>query len=181
MKTLIATLFAAVSALAFAADQQNPDHDFFTQAAESGMAEVELGKLAEKRASDPAVKQFASEMVKDHSAANDKLEKLAAQKSVPLPKELSTAQKATRKTLEMQSAADFDAAYIKNQVDAHEDAVALFKKEIASGKDSDAKSLASNLLPTLQNHLEKAQSLQKTVSQDTMPNRMIDKTADKGA
>jgi len=179
MKTLSAILFA-LPILAFAAEQQNPDHDFFTQAAEGGIAEVELGKLAQQRATNPAVQKFAAMMVKDHSAANDKLENLAAEKAVPLPTDLSTAQKSSKKTLEMQSAADFDAAYIKNQVDAHEDTVALLKKEIASGKDADAKALAATMLPIVQGHLEQVQQLQNSIAgAGTMPNKMIDKNADK--
>ena len=182
MKTLMALLIASFPVLALGAEKQNPDHDFYTQAAEGGLAEVDLGKVAEQRATDPSVKQFAAMMVKDHTAANEKLKSLAEQKSVTLPTDLSTAQKSTRKTLEMQSAADFDAAYIKNQIDAHEDTVALLKKEIASGKDADAKAFATKMLPTVQSHLTQVQELQKsTASTTSMPNKMMDKTADKTA
>jgi len=178
MKTLMTLLIASLPVLALGAEKQNPDHDFYTQAAEAGIAEVEMGKLAQQRAADPSVKEFASKMVKDHDAANDQLKNLAEKKDVNLPTNLSTAQKSSMKTLEMQSAADFDAAYMKKQVDAHEDTIALLKKEIASGKDSDAKALASSLLPTIQKHLEQAQQLQKQTAQNAMPgNKMVDKTA----
>jgi putative membrane protein len=182
MKKLMALLLVGIPVLAFGADKQNPDHDFFTQAAEAGLAEVDLGKLAEKKAADPAVKQFAAEMVKDHSSANDKLKNLAEQKGVTLPSDLTTAQKASRKTLEMQSAADFDQAYIKNQVDAHEDTIALLKKEIASGKDNEAKALAQSMLPIVQGHLQQVQQLEKaTAGNDRTPNKMIDRTAETGS
>src|SRR4051794_32711781 len=109
MKTLMTLLIASLPVLALGAEKQNPDHDFYTQAAEAGIAEVEMGKLAQQRAADPSVKEFASKMVKDHDAANDQLKNLAEKKDVNLPTNLSTAQKSSMKTLEMQSAADFDA------------------------------------------------------------------------
>ena len=54
-----------------------PDTQFLAKAIQDGMAEVDLGKTAEKKASSPEVKRFAEHMVKDHSAANKKLEALA--------------------------------------------------------------------------------------------------------
>jgi len=179
---MLTLLFASAPLIALGAETQNPDHDFYTQAAEAGMSEVDLGILAQQKAKDPAVKEFAAKMVNDHTSANAKLEDLATSKSVALPGDLSTAQKATRKTLDMQSAADFDQAYIKNQIDAHQDAIALLKKEIGSGKDPDAKALASSMLPIVEGHLTQVQQLQKsTASSDRMSDRVLDKTADTGS
>src|SRR5207237_946016 len=49
------------------------DRTFVTNAAEGGMAEVELGQLATNKATNPDVKQFAQRMVTDHGKANDEL------------------------------------------------------------------------------------------------------------
>lgn len=48
------------------------------------MSEVELGQLAQQKGTNPAVKDFGVMMVKDHSAANDKLKALATTKQVEL-------------------------------------------------------------------------------------------------
>jgi putative membrane protein len=53
----------------------------------------------------------------------------------------------------------FDKSYIKSQVKAHQATIALFKKEIASGEDSDARAFASATLPTLRTHLKKINSI----------------------
>ena len=99
--------------------------------------------------------KFAAMMVKDHSAANDKLKKLADSKSVKLPEGPSVTQKAQKKMLEMKSSSSFDKDYIEGQVKAHEETVELLKKEISSGKDADAKAFASEVLPTVEAHLTK--------------------------
>ena len=92
----------SVPALALA-QYSNPDQSFYEHLAEGGMAEVEAGKLAQKNGTSQAVKEFAAMMVKDHSAANDKLKTLADSKSVKLPEGPSVTQKAKKKMLEMKS------------------------------------------------------------------------------
>jgi putative membrane protein len=53
----------------------------------------------------------------------------------------------------------YDKSYIKGQIKAHHEAIALFKKEIAGGQDADAKSFAQQTLPTLQQHLKAARDI----------------------
>ena len=76
---------AAALLLATVALADSPDSGFYKKAAEGGMSEVELGQLAQQKASTSAVKDFGAMMVKDHTAANDKLKALAASKQVTLP------------------------------------------------------------------------------------------------
>src|ERR1041384_4253084 len=61
------------------------DSKFFKQAAIGGMTEIETGKLAQSQAADPAVRDFAKQMVDDHPAADSKLKELASRKGVTLP------------------------------------------------------------------------------------------------
>jgi putative membrane protein len=72
-----------------------------------------------------------------------------------MPTTPTVEQAAARDRLKLLSGASFDKAYIKSQIDAHRDTVALLKKEIASGRDSQAQQFAQSLLPTVQAHLEK--------------------------
>jgi putative membrane protein len=53
----------------------------------------------------------------------------------------------------MQGADDFDDAYVKHQIKAHEDTVALLKKQIDGGEDAEAKKFAAETLPTVEEHL----------------------------
>ena len=105
MKTFIAgTAFLMASSIAMA---DSPDSSFMKNAAEGGMSEVELGQLAQQKGNNPAVKDFGAMMVKDHSAANDKLKALAASKQVSLPDSPSVMQKATKTKLNMLSGDTF--------------------------------------------------------------------------
>lgn len=136
-----------------------PDTSFYKTLAQGGMSEVELANLAQKKSSDPKVKDFAAMMVKDHSAANQKLQALASSKQVSLPSGAGAAEVAAKTKLDALSGESFDKSYIKSQVKAHEDTVKLLEKEISSGQDADAKSFAEAVLPTVKHHLQAARTL----------------------
>jgi len=157
MKRIPLLLAALAPLAAFAAD--NPDQSFFDHAAEGGLAEVSLGKLAQEKASDPKVKEFGAMMVTDHSAANEKLKALAAKEGVKLPTSPGVGQMATKAKLEVLTGDTFDKSYVKGMVKDHEEDVALFRTEATSGKDAGAKAFAAATLPTLEEHLKKIRSI----------------------
>jgi putative membrane protein len=98
-------------------------------------------------------------MVKDHTAANDKLKALAASEQVTLPDSPSLMQKASKTKLNMLSGDSFDKSYVKGMIDDHKDDIKEFQNEISEGKDPQARAFASATLPTLQMHLQKIQSI----------------------
>ena len=156
-KGLIGMGCVLCATLVMAAD--NPDSAFFTKAAEGGMAEVELGKLAQEKSSNPSVKDYGAMMVRDHSAANDKLKSLAETKGIKLPTSPSVMQMGTKARLELLSGDTFDKSYIKGMVKDHQDDIKEFQKEAANGQDSDGRAFATATLPTLQRHLKKIQAI----------------------
>lgn len=56
-----------------------PDN-FMKDACQGGMAEVEMGKLAQQKSQNPEIKKFGQMMVTDHEAAGKDLETLAKKK-----------------------------------------------------------------------------------------------------
>jgi putative membrane protein len=150
----MAFFFVATSVLA-----DSPDSSFYKNAAEGGMSEVECGQLAQQKATNPAVKQFGAMMVKDHTAANEKLKALAASKQVALPDSPSLMQKASKTRLDMMSGDGFDKSYVKGMIEDHKTDIKEFQKEASEGKDPQAKAFATATLPTLQTHLQKIQSI----------------------
>jgi len=156
--TLAAIALSAGSAATWSA-QKHPDQDFFKAAAEGGIAEVEAGNLAQSKGNSAAVKDFGAMMVKDHSEANARLQSIAASQGIELPGSSSAMQMASKAKLELLTGDTFDKAYIKNQVTAHEQTVALLKKEIASGSDPQAKAFATQILPTVRSHLKKIREI----------------------
>jgi len=134
------------------------DQHFIMKAAQGGMAEVELGNLALQNASSQAVKDFGQKMVDDHSKANNELKDLAGRKNVTLPGAIDAKDKATKDRLAQLHGAAFDRAYMRDMVMDHKKDIAEFQKEATSGMDPDVKNWASTTLPTLQHHLQMAQS-----------------------
>jgi len=139
------------------------DHRFVTEAAEGGMAEIEMGKLATEKASSSDVKQFGQRMVDDHTKANDELKSLASQKGLTLPAGIGSKNEAEKNRLSKLSGAEFDREYIKHMVTDHKKDVAEFQKAANSAKDSDLKDFASKTLPTLQEHLKLAEDTEKKI------------------
>lgn len=148
-------IWLAVPALALAA---SPDTSFVNAAATSGLAEVQAGKVAEQKASNPAVKQFAGQMVTDHSEANAELKQLAGSKGLILPTQPDAAHVATLQRTSQLSGSQFDEQYMQGQVADHEQAVSLFQREANSGQDPQLKAYAAKYLPVLQRHLQMAQA-----------------------
>jgi putative membrane protein len=137
----------------------SPDASFYKKAAEGGMAEVELGKLAQDKSATPSVRDFGAMMIKDHSAANDKLKAIADGKNIKLPTSPSVGQMATKTKLEVLSGTTFDKSYIKGMVADHQEDIKEFQKEASTGQDTDAKAYAAATLPTLKAHLKKIQAI----------------------
>ncbi|HEU4621818.1 MAG TPA: DUF4142 domain-containing protein [Burkholderiaceae bacterium] len=136
------------------------DKKFMTKAAEAGMAEVELGKLASEKATSPDVKRFAQQMVDEHSKANEELKGLAARKNVSLPTEPNSEHRRVKKTLEGMAGPEFDRRYMAEAgVKAHKESVDLFKNAAASAHDPEVKSWAASKLQTIQQHDQMAHGL----------------------
>jgi putative membrane protein len=160
VKTLI---FFGALAFAAAASVSRMESDFAIKAAQAGMAEVKLGKLAQDNGSNQAVKDFGAQMVKDHTQAGDELKEIASKKGLTLPGGPNGNQEATYNRLAKLSGAEFDRAYANVMVQDHLSAVADFRKESQSGQDADIKSFASKTLPTLEHHLQMSKDIQKQV------------------
>ena len=136
------------------------DADFAVEAANGGMAEVAMGKLAEQKAMSQSVKDFGAKMVKDHSMINDKMKALAKEKNITLPDSVGNDAKQSMMDLSKKSGKDFDKAYVDAMVKDHDHDVNAFEKEIKNAKDPAVKSFAENALPTLKEHQSMIKSIQ---------------------
>lgn len=133
--------------------------DFVEDASAKGVAEVEAGKLALEKGTAADVKTFADMMVKDHTAANQKLKALANKKNIDVSDDAELLDKAKAMILELRSAKSFDQAYANNQVKAHEATIEIFEDEIKNGEDAELKAFATETLPKLKAHLVEAKKL----------------------
>ncbi len=157
---VLSFVVAAATALCLNA-QTGDDKNFVRKAAEGGLAEVEMGRLAQKNASNDAVKKFGDRMVADHTKVNDDLKSLASKKGIDIPTNLTGEHKSSHDKLAAKTGADFDKAYMSMMLKDHNMDVREFERQANSGSDPDIKAFAANHLPTLRDHLKMAQDIAK--------------------
>ncbi|MFP7655463.1 MULTISPECIES: DUF4142 domain-containing protein [Chryseobacterium] len=133
------------------------DKKFADGAAQGGLMEVMMGKLAATNASDKNVKNLGEMMVKDHSKANEELKSWASTVGYTLPTSLDAEKQKKYDELKSKKGAEFDRMYSDLMVSDHKEDIAEFKKEAADGQEASLKSFASKTLPTLDHHLMEAQ------------------------
>ena len=141
----------------------NPDQDFIANAAKGNRAEVTLGKMVESKTNNPSVRQFAQQMVKDHTTALNELTQLAQSKNITLPEGLPDDATALQSKLSSATGKTLDKDYMDGMVDDHKKDVSEFQEASQNAKDPDVKQWATKTLPTLQAHLEKAQKIDAKV------------------
>jgi len=130
------------------------DAKFATDAANGGLAEVALGKLALTKTSNSAIKDFANMMVTDHGQANTELMSIASAKNITLPTEPDSAHLKKADELGKLSGKDFDKAYVDAMIDGHKKTLDLMNNEAKNGTDSTLKAFAAKVAPTVQKHLD---------------------------
>ena len=146
-----------------AAEVAAADLTFAKDVAVAGMAEVELGKLAETKGNDAAVKDFGFKMVMDHGKANDDLKAIAKAKGIALPTAMDAEHRALYDRLSKLSGSEFDREYMKAMVDGHTKVAAKFEGEADRGTDAQLRDFAKRTLPVVEQHLELAKSVKTKV------------------
>jgi putative membrane protein len=140
-------------------DKPITDAEFVAKATSGGMFEIKSSKLAKDGGASSDVKKFADRMIEDHQKAGKELMEAAKAAGIEAPtKMLPECQKRFDKVKEAKGT-DFDMAYMRAQLAAHEDAVALFTNASKSVKDPGLKAFAEKTLPVIKEHYEQAKKL----------------------
>jgi putative membrane protein len=177
---LICTLVLAGSITAFAAaDKSQPTNGgkkltrasekFVKEAAEGGLMEVELGKLAVEKANHEQVKAFGRQIQDDHGKANEELKTIAAANGVRFPQSLRGKHKRTADHLAKLSGTEFDRQYMRFMIEDHKKDLEAFQREANNGQDTEVKQFASRQLPVLKQHLDAAQATERQVKESSKP------------
>ena len=159
-RLLFLALASASSATMAAAAENTPPNlpTFVSKAAQAGMTEVEVGKLALEKSKDPAIRGFAQKMVDDHSKANSELAQIATAKGVTPPKKLDAEHQAMVSSMKNVSGDDFDRQYSRHMNMDHTKAIALFESA-SQADDPQLAEFAQKTLPTLKVHKQLAEKL----------------------
>ena len=126
-----------------------PADKFVAIVSSSNMFEIRSSELAQTKSGSEAIKAFATQMIEDHTKAQDDL--AASQGSLPAA-EMSPKHTAMIALLEGASNGDFDMLYTDMQAGAHTEAVSLFASYSVNGTDPQLKTFAAATLPHLEEH-----------------------------
>jgi putative membrane protein len=128
------------------------------------------GRVAKQKGTAKAVKDFAQTMIDDHSAVNKQAVALATKLKVTpedndVSKSLKSAGDATAGTMGSKSGADFDKAYIDNEVTYHQNVLdALDKTLIPNAQNAELKALLEKVRPAFAAHLARAKDIQSSLA-----------------
>ncbi|MBT3072137.1 DUF4142 domain-containing protein [Rhodomicrobium sp. Az07] len=156
---LTAASFAAPSFAQLATPKLSPAQTFVRDLSSAGQFEIQSSYIALQKTDNEDVRQFARKMVEDHSAADAKLKDTLKQANIKEP--TVTIDERRMQELDYLKVADrdFDRQYIQQQRKAHRDTVKLLENYIQRGDNAELKQFATNLLPTIKQHLEMADNL----------------------
>lgn len=125
---------------------------FVSNAAIGGMYEVEAGRIAAQRSTNPRIKALGEGMVTDHTKAGNALKPIAAAANITVPTALDQRHQGLIDNLRGASDQDFDRVYLQQQEAAHNETAMLLENYGRMG-DSDAlKAWAAETLPVVRGH-----------------------------
>lgn len=136
---------------------------FADNAEAANLYEIEAAKIALERSRRHDVKEFARQMIADHTKTSSELKSFLGQTNSPQrPRDsLDALHQTLIDDLNGASDEDFDKRYIAQQQSAHSNAITLFKTYQNAGQDDGLRSLAGLALPMLEHHMEMVRDLEK--------------------
>ncbi len=156
-----------LSALGLAQDEVTASAEevlFIDAAAQTDIYEIAAARLAVGLAENPEVAAFAAAMIDAHTRTTVELLPLADDLGVTPTSDGSPADSILLNELRGLSGAEFDAAYVEQQVRTHEGAVTVYTLSQASISDPALAAFIEGTLPVLREQLEEARALYGSVN-----------------
>jgi putative membrane protein len=160
--------------------QSGKAEKFIQKALQGGKMEVQMGRLAQQKGQSQEVKDLGAALVKDHTAANQKLQQLASSTGGPAGSATGTEHAEhgdhahgkdakhdqMMNKLQTQSGAEFDKAFVRMAIKDHKKDISEFEKARREVNQPQLTSFIDQTLPTLRNHLQMAQTAARAVGVD---------------
>lgn len=140
------------------AEHDKVEH-FIKEAAANDVFELTAGMMAAEQSKAQKVDTYGQQIVQVHSRTNPVLESLAKRKHIELPAELPSEKKKLVAQLEDKKGEEFDKEFATVQLEAHQEAVALYEKADKEVEDKDIQAFVDQVLPVLKEHLVAAQEI----------------------
>jgi putative membrane protein len=176
IRTLMLTAAASLALAACASTQADMEADaamatgdmtpnqrgaYVEMAAASDLFEIQSGQLAASKAQRADVRQFAQMLAQHHQQTTTQLSAAATAAGTPPTPDLMPMQARMMEELRGASGAEFDRVFLRQQVKAHEMALALHSNYAANGDTPALRTVAAAAAPVVREHLEQAKRLNK--------------------
>lgn len=108
-------------------------------------------------------------LIDDHTKVLEELKEAAVAKKLEMPEAMEEREASMLKSLSDLSGAEFDRVFKEIAINTHEQAIALFEKAALTLNDTEFRTWASQKIPSLKNHLERAKALEVETQSNTLP------------
>ena len=140
--------------------------DFAMSAAQCDQYEIVAARDALAQSHDPRIQAFAQQMITDHMKTSDAVRQAAvASGAPPPPQAMSTDGASMVSALQSLRGADFDKAYIRQQILAHHQALAVERSYAEAGDNPGLRRAAQQAVPVIQHHLQMAEQISRTFAE----------------
>lgn len=145
------------------------DHQFIRNVDADNFLEIHLGELAQKRANDPAVKQFGRRMVEDFTSLQKQWTSMASSNGLPFKSGMGPRHRSKLQELEKLSGRRFDREYMTMVIQNRKDYLDYFRKEGRAAKSAPVRELVRREIPILERQMNQAKQIGARVGADTTP------------
>lgn len=132
---------------------------YVEMAAASDLYEIQSSQLATSRAQSAEVRAFAQMLIEHHMMTTQQLTAAATAAGTPPSPRLMPMQAEMISQLQGANGAEFDRIYLRQQVQAHEMALALHQNYARNGDTPSLRTVASAAVPIIRQHLDRARAL----------------------
>lgn len=132
---------------------------FLRSAASGGEMEIELGRIAAQRSEVPRVRGLGERMVEDHTKVSQDLRAVARRQGLMLPQPMNPEHQGEFQRIASLRGRDFDEAYVRHMLTAHERGVAEFERMARDAEEPEVRAFAQRTVPTLREHLERIRQI----------------------
>lgn len=145
------------------------DPEIASIAVTANQIDVNYAEIALKKSTNKAVTDFAKTMAKDHKAVIEQAVALVKKLNVtpqdnPTTQSLLKGEADVKAKFETKSGADFDKAYVDNEVEYHKAVISVVEKDLVpNATNPELKALLESALPLFKEHLAHAEMVQKNM------------------
>jgi putative membrane protein len=152
------------------------DSRFIREVTADNMLEVTLGQLAERKAENSEVRQFAQRMVADHNKLQNDWVSMASSNGMNFKTGFGKNHRKKLDQLQKLSGKEFDRAYMTLMIQDHKDYVDYFRKEGRAARSAAVRNRVSSDLSILEQHWAMAKQIGVKVGAN--PNAVSSKVSD---